>query len=92
MRLILTPKNVNMFIRSIIERIPKNYTVIVTDDHGGHDRCNGINMPEDKTILLIINSDLVEPDKLENVIYETLLPMFQRYTVSKSLRDGKELF
>ncbi len=33
--------------------IPKDYTLIVLADHGGHDRTHGTNMPEDMTIPLL---------------------------------------
>ncbi len=37
-------------IRRVIEECGDEYTVIVTADHGGHDRCHGTDMPEDITI------------------------------------------
>ncbi len=87
-------KNVNMFIKSIIERIPKNYTVIVTADHGGHDRCHGSNMPEDMTTPLIIKTDLVEPGKIENADIRDIAPTVAKIlNVKKPIEwEGKELF
>lgn len=40
-------------IARIIEAIPKDYAVIITADHGGHDHTHGTEMPEDMTIPLI---------------------------------------
>jgi predicted AlkP superfamily pyrophosphatase or phosphodiesterase len=40
-------------IARIMAAIPKDYSVIITADHGGHDRMHGTAMPEDMTIPLI---------------------------------------
>lgn len=37
-------------IRRVIEEFGDEYTVIVTTDHGGHDRTHGLDLPEDMTI------------------------------------------
>ena len=37
-------------IRRVIEACGEEYTVIITADHGGHDRGHGTDMPEDTTI------------------------------------------
>lgn len=37
-------------IRSVIEACGEEYTVVITADHGGHDRTHGTNAPEDMTI------------------------------------------
>lgn len=37
-------------IRKVIENLGDEYTVIITADHGGHDRSHGTDMPEDTTI------------------------------------------
>ena len=37
-------------IRRVLEACGDEYTVIVTADHGGHDRTHGTEMPEDMTI------------------------------------------
>lgn len=87
-------KNVNVFIKSIIERIPKDYTVIVTADHGGHDRCHGTDMAEDMTTPLIIKTDLVPPGKIENADIRDIAPTVAKILgVSKPAEwEGKELF
>ena len=40
-------------IARIMEAIPKDYAVIITADHGGHDHTHGTDSPEDMTIPLI---------------------------------------
>ena len=40
-------------IARIMNSIPKDYAVIITADHGGHDRTHGTDSPEDMTIPLI---------------------------------------
>lgn len=37
--------------------LPKDYTLIVTADHGGHDRIHGHDIPEDMTIPLFIKGE-----------------------------------
>ena len=37
-------------IRRVVEACGDEYTVIITADHGGHDRTHGTDMPEDTTI------------------------------------------
>lgn len=37
-------------IRRVYEALPEGYTLIVTADHGGHERRHGHNIPEDMTI------------------------------------------
>src|SRR5699024_3163812 len=37
-------------IEKIAKAIPEDYTVIVSSDHGGHDRTHGTDKPEDMTI------------------------------------------
>ena len=38
----------------IINALPSDYSVIITADHGGHDRTHGTEMPEDMTIPIIM--------------------------------------
>ncbi|MBR3967094.1 MAG: alkaline phosphatase family protein [Clostridia bacterium] len=37
-------------VKRVIEETNGEYSVIVTADHGGHDRCHGTELPEDMTI------------------------------------------
>lgn len=43
-------------IREITERFGEEYAIIVTADHGGHERSHGMNIPEDMTIPLILHN------------------------------------
>ena len=48
-------------IEKVARALPEDYTLIVTSDHGGHDRCHGTEMPEDMTIPLFIKGKGVAP-------------------------------
>lgn len=37
-------------IKRVIEKCGEEYTVVITADHGGHDRHHGLDIPEDMTI------------------------------------------
>ena len=37
-------------VRRVYEAVGDEYTIIVTADHGGHDRSHGSELPEDMTI------------------------------------------
>ena len=41
-------------IERIVSALPEDYTVIITADHGGHDRTHGTELPEDMTIPVMI--------------------------------------
>lgn len=42
-------------IQDVMKDLPEEYTVMVTADHGGHDRVHGENIPEDMTIPVTIH-------------------------------------
>lgn len=42
-------------IQRVTETLNENYTVIITADHGGHERIHGENIPEDMTIPILIH-------------------------------------
>lgn len=68
-------------IQKIMDSLPEDYTVIITADHGGHDRMHGSELPEDMTIPVIIKGEKFAPGKLpENVSIKDLAP-----TVAKLL-------
>jgi predicted AlkP superfamily pyrophosphatase or phosphodiesterase len=48
-------------IERVINSIGDDYTVIITADHGGHDRTHGTNMPEDMTIPMIMYGKDIKP-------------------------------
>jgi len=41
-------------IARLIHALPDDYTVIITADHGGHDRTHGTDLPEDMTIPIVV--------------------------------------
>lgn len=62
-------------IDRIVRTLPEDYAVIVTSDHGGHDRSHGTEMPEDMTIPFIAFGNGIEWDKeLSNVSIIDIAP------------------
>ena len=62
-------------VKRVVEEAGDEYTVIVTADHGGHDRCHGTEMDEDMTIPMFFVGDCFEAGKeLENVSILDLAP------------------
>lgn len=49
--------------RRVIEKFGDEYTVIITADHGGHDRMHGTLMPEDMTIPMFFRGKSFEKGK-----------------------------
>lgn len=55
-------------IQRVYENLPEGYTLIVTADHGGHERSHGTTMPEDMVIpILFCGPKFKENETLENV-------------------------
>lgn len=48
-------------IERVVNTLSEEWCVIITADHGGHDRSHGTDMPEDMTIPLIIIGSTVSP-------------------------------
>ena len=46
------------------DEFSKDYTIIVTADHGGHDRSHGTTLPEDMTIPFFIEGPDFEAGKV----------------------------
>ena len=68
-------------IERLINALPEDYTVIITADHGGHDRCHGTDLPEDMTIpLIIMGRDFEAGKEIENANIKDIAP-----TVAKLL-------
>ena len=62
-------------IAEMIEAAGEEYTVIVTADHGGHDRTHGTTMDEDMIIPMMFVGEAFTPGKaLENVSMLDLAP------------------
>ncbi|MBQ8143693.1 MAG: alkaline phosphatase family protein [Butyricicoccus sp.] len=56
-------KNASECIHDICAGLPENYTVIVTADHGGHDRTHGEDIPEDMTTPVTVHGKLFPAGK-----------------------------
>ena len=68
-------------IKMVMSSLPEDYTVIITADHGGHDRLHGTDLSEDMTIPIIINGENFEAGKvLKNANIKDIAP-----TVTKLL-------
>ena len=62
-------------VKKVIDFAGDEYTVIVTADHGGHDRCHGTELPEDMTIPMIFYGEEFEKNKeLENISILDIAP------------------
>lgn len=53
-------------IDRVVNSLPDDYTVIITADHGGHDRVHGTDLAEDMTIPVIILGNNIEHGKILN--------------------------
>ena len=82
-------------VKRVVEEAGDEYTVIVTADHGGHDRIHGTDMDEDMTIPMFFRGPDFEKNKeLEGVSILDIAP-----TIAKILEvaaspewEGKVLF
>lgn len=55
-------------VKRVWDECHEEYTIVITADHGGHDRAHGTDMPEDMTIpQFYIGPDFEPGKKLENV-------------------------
>ncbi len=50
------------YIEKVKNSIPKDYTIIITSDHGGHERIHGTDLPQDMTIPIMIIGEGFTPD------------------------------
>ena len=81
-------------VKNVLEEAGDEYTVIVTADHGGHDRIHGTACPEDMTIPMMIHGkDFPAGSTLKNVCILDIAP-----TITKLLNvepdrewEGKSL-
>ena len=49
--------------RRVVEQFGEEYTVIITADHGGHDRMHGTQMPEDMTVPMFFIGEAFEANR-----------------------------
>jgi predicted AlkP superfamily pyrophosphatase or phosphodiesterase len=54
-------------IRSVKEQ--KNYLIIITSDHAGHDKIHGSQHPDDYKLPFIIHSDIMKLKNIQNSRY-----------------------
>ena len=81
-------------IERIVNTLDDDYTVIITADHGGHDRTHGTTLPEDMTIpLIVLGKNFMAGEGFEDANIKDIAP-----TVAKLLGvepdaewDGKSL-
>ena len=51
-------------VKNVMDVVGDEYTVILTTDHGGHDRVHGVNIPEDMVIPMFFIGPDFEPGKV----------------------------
>lgn len=62
-------------IEKIMSTLPEDYTVLITADHGGHDRTHGLDIPEDMTIpMFFYGKDFKPGEVLHDVNLKDLAP------------------
>lgn len=62
-------------IEKVCNVLPKEYNVIVTADHGGHDRIHGVDIPEDMIIPVLASGPCFSGrGRLENVNIKDIAP------------------
>lgn len=62
-------------VKRVWEAFGDEYTIVVTADHGGHDRSHGTHMPEDTTIpMFFIGKRFEAGKKLENISILDIAP------------------
>ena len=66
-------------IERVVDSLTEEYAVIITADHGGHDRTHGTEMPEDMLIPFVMMGNGIEADiKLDNVNLKDIAPTITR--------------
>ena len=81
-------------IKKIVSSVPDDYAIIITADHGGHDRSHGRDIPEDMTIPLFIKSKSISPDtELKNANIIDIAPTIAKLVGVKPAEEweGKSL-
>ena len=62
-------------VKRVWEQFGDTYSIIVTADHGGHDRSHGTDLPEDTTIPMFFRADeFVGGERLEDVTILDVAP------------------
>lgn len=55
-------------IQRVMAEVEDTYSVIITADHGGHDRTHGTAMPEDMTIPVICCGKIFQPGEIQRTV------------------------
>lgn len=82
-------------VKTLISSLPEDYTVIITADHGGHERMHGSDMPEDMTIPIIINGENFEAGRvLKDACIKDIAPTITKLlgVVPDDEWEGESLF
>ena len=82
-------------IERIAASLPEEYTLIVTADHGGHDRSHGSDLPEDMTIPIFIKGKAFAPgSELANATIMDIAPTITKLVGAEPADEweGKPLF
>ncbi len=62
-------------VKRVVDACGDRYTILVTADHGGHDRMHGTDLPEDMTIpMLFLGKEFEAGKELENVSILDIAP------------------
>ena len=62
-------------VKRVLEEAGEEYTIIITADHGGHDRIHGTELPEDMTIpMFFIGPDFEAGKVLSGISLLDLAP------------------
>lgn len=67
-------------IEKIIENFAEEYTIIITADHGGHERRHGEDIPEDMLIPLMLLGPDFEPGEIESASIMDIAPTVAKLT------------
>lgn len=55
-------------IKKTVEEFGSQYQILITADHGGHDRCHGTDLPEDMTIPILFLGNRFTPGEAKEEI------------------------
>lgn len=55
-------------IADVLSVLPEDYTVLITADHGGHDRNHGVDIPEDMNIPCILYGPGIAPGAMDDPV------------------------
>lgn len=61
-------------IERLVAAVDDGYTVMITADHGGHDRTHGIDVPEDMTIPLFLCGQGIEAQTVQGANIKDIAP------------------